>query len=143
MEPLGRLLDYLNTGDRTTFQLYDVKIHSVGPQGRVEGITRPEITVSSHELGLIHFTDADYRSRIEVLKHFDRVIAYTPHAILRGKFHRGVETRLGEMFDLMQGSFLAMTDVNIFPTAKLPVPFPAEADLLVVNRHYINLYHQE
>jgi hypothetical protein len=78
-----------------------------------------------------------------VLKNFDRVIAYTPHAVLRGNFHRGAETRLGDMFDTLQGTFFAMTEVSIFFTTELSAPFPKQADLLIVNHFYVNLYHPE
>jgi hypothetical protein len=143
VEPLGQVLDFLNNESRSTFSLYDVKILPVMPSGPLTAITRSEITVSESELGLIFFLDADYRQQVPVLKSFDRVIAYTPHAVLRGNFHRGVETRLGDMFDTLQGAFFVMTEVSIFPTTGLPAPFPKQADLLIVNRFYVNLYHPE
>ena len=140
-EPAGRVLDYLNSENRSTFPLFDVKILSITPGKQLSGITRPEITVNQSELGLIYFLDAEYRQQVQLLRNFDSVIAYTPHAVVRGNFHRGVETRLGDLFDMMQGSFLAMTDVSIFPIADLPAPFPQQADLLIVNRFFVNLYH--
>jgi hypothetical protein len=96
-----------------------------------------------NELGLIFFLDLDYRQQVPVLKSFDRVIAYTPHAVLRGNFHRGAETRLGDVLDDLQGTFFVMTEVNIFPTSELPAPFPKQADVLIVNQSYVNLYHPE
>ena len=143
LEPAGQVMDYLNTEDRTAFPLYDVKIFPIPPAGPLSGITRPEITVTGGEMGLIYFPDPDYRQRISAFKTFDRVIAYTPHAILRGNFHRGVEQRLGDLFDVLQGSFLVMTDVNLFFTTELPAPFPGQADLLILNRHYVTVYHPD
>jgi hypothetical protein len=143
LEPVGQLLDYLNTATRTTFPMYDVTALPISSGSLLKGVTRPEITVSASELGLVYFLDAEYRQRVQVLKSFDSAIAYTPHAVLRGKFHRGAETRLRDLFDMMQGSFLAMTDVSIFPTVDLPAPFVQQADLLIVNRFYIDLYHAE
>jgi len=143
MEPVGRVLDYFNRGNRSTFSLYDVKLFPLLPNSPFTGITRSEITVSDSELGLIYFLDADYRRQVQVMKNSDPVIAYTPHAVLRGRFHRGAETRLRDLFDLMDGNFVAMTDVSVFVTTSLPAPFPQRADLLIVNRLYVNLYHAE
>ena len=92
-------------------------------------------------MGLIYFFDPGFRDRVQLLKNFDRVIAYTPHAVVRGNIHRGVETRLRDLFDLMSGSFLAMTDASTFPTTELPCKFQQQAELLIVNRFYVNLYH--
>jgi hypothetical protein len=143
MSPIGRVLDYFNHEGSSTFSLYDVTISPLTPGSPVAGVTRPEITVSDSELGLIYFLDPEYRRKVDVLKNHDRVIAYTPHAILRGNFHRGAETRLADVFDLMQGSYLAMTQVSIFPLTALPAPFPQQADLLIVNRFFVSLYHPE
>jgi hypothetical protein len=143
MEPVGRVLDYLNDANRSTFPIYDVKISPVTPGSPLAGITRPEIIVSNDELGLIYFLDPEYRKKVDVLRNFDRVVAYTAHAVLRGNFHRGVETRLGDLFDVMQGSYLALTDVNIVPMTELPAPFPLQADVLIANRAFVDLYHPE
>lgn len=141
MEPVGPVLDFFNDENRSTVPLYDVEILPIKPSAHLSGIKRPEITVSDGELGLIYFLDPEYRQRTQVMRHFDNVIAYTPYALLRGKFHRGVETRLRDLFDLMPGSFLVMTDASIFPTIDLPAPFPRQADFLIVNRFFVDLYH--
>jgi hypothetical protein len=143
MEPVGRLLDYFNSEGRSTFPVFDVKVLPIMPAGPLKVMARPEIIVSHTELGLIYFLDSEFRQRVQLLRNSDGVIAYTPHAVLRGNFHRGVETRLGELFNLMPGSYLAMSETSIFPTTELPTPFPQRADLLLVNRHYVNLYHVE
>jgi hypothetical protein len=143
MEPIGRTMDYFNDETRSTFLLYDAKISPVTPGSPLAGIARSEIAVGDSELGLVYFLDPEYRQKVDVMKTSDRVIAYTPHAVLRGNFHRAAETRLMGLFDMMQGSFLAMTDVSVFPLTALPAPFPRQADLLIVNRFFINLYHPE
>lgn len=142
MEPLGRLLDYLGDPGRTTYPLFDVKISPITPGGPLSGINRPEAIVSTQELGLIYFLDAEYRKKVDVYPTFDQVIAYTPHAILRGKFHRGAETKLRDFFDMSASVFTVMTDASIFPLTELVAPFPRQADLLILNRLYVSLYHQ-
>jgi hypothetical protein len=143
MEPIGRAMDYFNDASRTTFTIYDVEVFPLGSKGPLKTISRPQIVANSSELGLIYFLDSEYREQVNVLRNFDRVIVYTPHAILRGNFHRGAETSLAELFDMLQGSFLAMTEVSVFPLVQLPTLFPQQADLLVVNRSFVSLYHPE
>ena len=143
MEPVGQAMDYFNDENRSTFPLYDVAISPLAPGSPLKRISRPDIVVGDNELGIVYFLDPDYRQSVAMLKNFDRVIAYTPHAVLRGNFHRGAETRLADLFDLVQGHFLAMTDVSVFPLTDLPAPFPEQADLLIVNRFYVNVYHLE
>lgn len=143
MEPIGRLIDFLGDPERTTYPLFDVKISPITPGGPLSGITRPEAVVSTQEMGLIYFLDAEYRQKVDVLQTSDRIIAYTPHAILRGSLHRGAETRLRDLFDILTSVFTPMTNVSIFPLTELPAPFPREADLLIINRLYVSAYHQE
>jgi len=143
MEPVGPLLDYLNKGNRSTFPLFDAKLVLIESAGPLTAISRPEIVVSAQELGLIFFLDADYCRQVQVLRQFDRIIAYTPHAVLRGNFHRGAETRLRDLLDMMGGAFLAMTEVSIFATTALPAAFPQRAELLIVNRSHIQFYHPD
>jgi hypothetical protein len=143
LEPIGRLVDFLGDPERTTYPLFDVKITPITPGGPLSGITRPEAIIGVEEIGLIYFLDEEYRKKVDMLKSVDRVIAYTPHAILRGEIHRGAEMRLRDFFDMMTSFFIPMTDVSIFPLTDLPAPFPRQTDLLMVNRTYINVYHAE
>ena len=143
MEPIGHALDYFNDENRSTFPLYDVDVYPLDAGSRLAPFKRPAITVSDSELGAIYFLDPEYRKKVQLLRNFDQVIAYTPRAVLRGKFHRGVETRLNDLFDMMGGDFLAMTDVSIFPLIDLPGAFPKQAELLIINRFYVSAYHEE
>jgi hypothetical protein len=143
MEPVGPLLDYLNKGNRSTFPMFDVKLMPIESAGPLTAISRPEIILSAQELGVIYFLDSEYRRQVQMLRQFDRIIAYTPHAVLRGNFHRGAETRLRDLLDMLSGAFLAMTEVSIFPTTSLPGAFPQQADLLVVNRLHVQFYHSD
>lgn len=143
MEPIGALLDYLNDENRSAFPMYDVTLFPIVAKGPLSRITRSQIVVNLNEVGLIFFRDPDYRQRVQRLRNMDRVIAYTPHAILRGNVHRVGETRLRNLFDMAAGVFLVMTDVSVFPLTELPAPFPQDADLLVVNRLFVNVIHRE
>jgi len=143
MEPIGQAVDYFNDENRTTFPLYDVDVYPLDASSRFAPFKRPAITVNNSDIGAVYFLDPEYREKVQLLCNFDQVIAYTPRAVLRGKFHRGVETRLNDLFDMMGGDFLAMSDVNVFPLVDLPGAFPKHADLLIVNRSYVSAYHEE
>jgi len=141
MEPLGPVLDFLNAPTRSTFPLYSVRVMPINLEGPFKGVSRPEITVDRNELGILYFFDPAFRSKVQMLRNADSVIAYTPHAILRGRFHRGAETRLRDLFDGMQGIFLPMTEVSLYPTTDLPSPLPAQTDLVILNREFVRFYH--
>lgn len=143
LEPIGQILDYFNDENRSAFPMYDVTLVPIEPSGPLSRVKRPQIVVNLSELGLIFFLDPEDRERVMRLRNFDRVIAYTPHAILRGNIHRGGETRLRNLFDMTAGIFLVMTDVSVFPIKQLPVPFPQQVDLLIVNRLFINVIHRD
>ncbi len=143
MEPIGQAVDYFNDENRTTFPMYDADVYPIDAGSRLTSFKRPALTINNSEMGAIYFLDPEYRKKVQLLRNFDQIIAYTPRAVLRGKFHRGVETRLNDLFDMMGGDFLAMSDVSVFPLVDLPGAFPKQAELLIVNRFYVSAYHKE
>ncbi len=143
MEPIGPIIDYLNDLDRLTFPLYDVDMYRILPSSSLPSVTRPEITVVRREVGLVYLLDPEYRSSISFIKNYERAIAYTPYVVCRGNVHMGAETWLRDLLSLMTGSFLVMTEVNVFPLTTLPAPFPEKAELLLLNREYVTVYHPD
>jgi hypothetical protein len=135
------VMDFLNASTRSTFPLYSARVMPIGSDEPFKGVTRPEIVVDKSELGILYSDDPEFRSKVQMLRYADSVIAYTPHAILRGQFHRGAETRLRDLFDGMQGVFLPMTDVSLFPTTELPSSLPTRSDLIILNRQFVRFYH--
>jgi hypothetical protein len=48
-----------------------------------------------------------------------------------------------DFFDMTSGSYTVMTEASIFPLTELVAPFPRQADLIMVNRFYVDIYHIE
>jgi hypothetical protein len=141
LEPIGPVMDFLNASTRSTFSLHSARVVPIGSDERFKGITRAEIIVDKSEFGILCSDDPEFGSKVQMLRFADSVIAYTPHAIVRGQFHRGAETRLPDLFDAMQGDFMPVTDASLFPTTDLPASLPSHADLIILNRQFVRFYH--
>ena len=142
LEPIGPVMDFLNSSMRSTFPLYSARVMPIGSDERFKGVTRPEIIVGKSEFGILCFDDPEFSAKVQMLRFADSVIAYTPHAIIKGQFHRGAETHLRDLFDGMQGEFLPVTDVSLFPTTELPAALPTHSELIILNRQFVRFYHQ-
>jgi hypothetical protein len=141
LEPIGPVMDFLNASTRTTFPLYSARVVPIGSEERFKGISRAEIIIDKSEFGILYSDDPEFRSKVQMLRFADSVIAYTPHAIIRGQFHRGAETRLPDLFDALQGAFMPVTDASLFPTTDLPAPLPTHSELILLNRQFVRFYH--
>ncbi len=142
MEPVGPILDYTNDVNRPYLPFLDAVATplTASPVGKV---TRSQIVIPKTDLVALYIDDAAARSKIQLLKRFERCIAYTPSLICRAELHMGSETRWQDALAMLAGDFFGVTSAAVFPLLPLPGPFPQQADLLILNRLHVNMFHMD
>lgn len=143
LEPVGRLMDALNSPDGDSMLIRQVTVSSLSVSGPLSSFTLEEIVLSKNDIFFIDLTDQEDRSALSLLKRVERVIVYLPLFVIRADFHLGGETRFRDMLDTLSGTFLPVTDVAIFPLFAPKVAVPSHRDLLLINKKQITLYHAE
>jgi len=143
IEPLGKLLDDLNSADRGYVFIHPVSIAPLIPDCVLGTFSRDEVIVDKRDIIAVYLADEVDRAEVALLKKEERVIAYTAALILRATFHLGGEMRTRDMFDAMTTTFIPISQVSLFPLHPLKTPVPSNRELLLLNKSQVIFYHLE
>ena len=61
--------------------------------------------------------------------------------ICRAEWHMGVDATLLTFMDDLPGNFFPVTNADLHAKVALPAPLPHKAELLLVNRLHVPIYH--
>lgn len=143
LEPVGHLMDALNSPERGSVLIRQATVSSLSANGPLSSFALEEIVLNRSDLLFVYLTDEKDRSALSLLKRVEREIVYLPLFVIRANFHLGGETRFRDMFDTLPGIFLPITDAAIFPLFEPKVAVANHRDLLLINKEQITLYHAE
>jgi hypothetical protein len=140
-EFFGTPLVYLNDDARDGIVLRDTRVGALDPGAPFKSLNRPQVTVRRSEIVLLYLIDPEIKAKASLLKREERLVTYTPLAILQGNFHMPVESQVEDFLSTTTGEFLPMTEARVFPLVTLPMDFPEHCDMLMMSRHFIQIYH--
>lgn len=141
MEPMGNLLDYLNDVNRGSVPLYEATLYDL--TGKLKSSTRPMVVVRKRDFCGLYVDDAEGRSSVRLPKRIEKMILHVPNLICRGEMHMGSETRQQDVFDVLIGSFFALTNASLFSVIPLPAEFPQQTDLFLAHKDNVLVYYTE
>ncbi len=140
IEPLGPWLDFLNAKDKIMLPVYNARILaigvSVGPAPE-----KPQVLVNRRDICLIYLPDRDSHQTVNMLRNTQTAIAHIGPVICRGEWHMGMDAKLATFIDDLSGDFFPITNADLHAKVALPVPLPHKAELLLVNRWHMPVYH--
>ncbi|MDY6875143.1 MAG: hypothetical protein SWK90_02925 [Chloroflexota bacterium] len=142
LETVGPVFNFINAPSRDSLSLYNVRLTPLTPGSPLKGLSCPHVVIRRSQVTLLYFTSAESHASIRLLARRELLVAYTPLAVCRGYFHLAAEASVHDFLGLIPGDMLPITEVHVFPLIELPAPFPTQADLLLVNRSHLQLYHQ-
>jgi len=140
IEPIGPWLDYLNAKDKYTLPLKNARFM---PIGAAAGNTpeKPQVFVNRVDVCFIYLPDRAAHQSVNMLRNVQIAIAHIGPIICRAEFHMGVDATLLTFMDDLAGNFFPVTNADLHAKLALPVPLPNKADLLLVNRLHVQVYH--
>lgn len=141
MEVIGPPMTFLNDPSREGVIIHDVRVAPLATEGRFKGFSQSQITLNRLEILLLYFPDPNIRSSIQALTRKESYIVYTPSAILRGHFHMSAEAQATDFLSLTSGDFLPFTDAQVFSLHPLSLPYPERADMFLVGKKHLHIYH--
>ena len=141
LETVGPVFNFINDPRHQSFSLLDARLTPLTPGTPLQVVVRAQVTLRKPRIVLLHFTSAEARASIRPLVRRELLVAHTPLAVCRGGFHMSAESSVHEFLDITPGDLLPVTEADIFPLINLPHPFPAENDMLLIGRDFIQLYH--
>lgn len=140
VEPSGMLLTYLDSPDRENILLKNVILTGLGTDSKVDIIKIKELWVQRSELLAIRVNEADLEGAVQKLPAKEKLRIFMPRFVVQGTVTHGEDTRLGDMFEVMKGTWVAMANAQIFPHTTMKSQVFREAPFLLLNKHRIRFY---
>ena len=140
IEPIGPWLDFLNAKDKFTLTVYNAHIlaigTSVGPAPE-----KPQVYVNCRDICFIYLPDRNSQQTVHMLRNVQTAIAHLGPVICRGEWHMGADATLATFIDDLPGDFFAVTNADLHAKVALPGPLPHKAEMMLVNRQHVAVYH--
>jgi hypothetical protein len=140
IEPVGTWLDFVNAREKHTLPVYNARLLSIGTSA---GSTpeKPQVFVNRDDIGVIYLPDRNSHQSVYMLKNVQTAIAHIGPIICRGEWHMGMDATLATFIDDLPGHFFPITNADLHAKVPLPAPLPQKAELMLVNRLHIAIYH--
>lgn len=139
-EPIGMLMTYLDSPDRSNFQFKDITLTGLGTDSNVNSIKMKELWVQRNEVIAICLDESDLQGAVQKLPAKETLRIFLPRFVVQGTLTRGEDTRMGDMFEVMKSTWAAVTNANVFPLTDLKAHPFREAPFLLVNKDRIRFY---
>jgi hypothetical protein len=140
IEPIGPWLDFLNARDKLTLPVYNAHLlaigASVGP-----ALEKPQVIVNRHDICFIYLPDRNSHQTVHMLRNIQTAIAHIGPVICRGEWHLGMDATLATFIDDLPGNFFPISNADLHAKVTLPAPLPHKAEVMLVNRLQVAVYH--
>ena len=103
-------------------------------------IKTKELWVQRSEIIAIRVNEADLEGAVQKLPAQEKLRVFMPRFVVQGTVTRGEDTRLGDMFEVMKGTWAAMMNAQIFPHTEMKTEIFREAPFLLINKNRIRFY---
>lgn len=140
LEPIGPWLDFLNSRDKYTLPVYAARVMPFNVTTTTHA-ERPVVHLNRADVAVIHLPDRAAHEAVHMLRNVHLTILHIGPLVCRGELHMGVDATPATFFDDLPGAFFPVTNAELFSAVALPVPLPRQADLILVNRAQVQLYH--
>jgi len=140
VEPVGLLMTYLDAPDRENILVKNVTMTSLGTDSKVGTVKMKELWVQRSEIIAIRVEEADLDGAVQKLPTQEKLRIFMPRFVMQGTLTRGEDTRLGDMFEVMKGTWAAMSNAQIFPHTEMKAQVFRDAPLLLLNKNRIRFY---
>ena len=140
IEPIGPWLDFLNVKDKLTLPVYNAHILAIGTS-LGPAPEKPLVLVNRHDICFIYLPDRNSHQTVHMLRNVQTAIAHIGPVICRGEWHMGMEATLSTFVDDLPANFFPITNADLHAKVVMPAPLPHKADLILVNRLHVSIYH--
>lgn len=140
VEPPGMLMTYLDSPDRSNLYLKNVTMTGLGTDSMVSSIKIKELYVLRSEVIAICLNEADLQGAVQKLPAHETLRIFMPRFVIQGTLTHGQDTRLGDMFEVMKGTWAPVSNAHVFPLTSVKAHPFREAPFLLVNKDCIRFY---
>lgn len=140
VEPVGMLMTYLDSPDRENILIKDVTMTSLGTDSKVGTIRMKELWVQRSEIVAIRVKEEDLEGSVQKLPGQEKLRIFLPRFVVQGDLTHGEDTKIGDMFEVMKGTWASISNAQIFPHTEMKSQVFRVTPFLLVNKNRIRFY---
>jgi len=141
-EPVGMLMTYLDAPERENLLAKEVTMTSLGVNSRMDSIKIKELWVQRSELIAIRLDENDLEGAVQKLPAQETLRLFMPRFVFQGTITRGEDTQLGDMFEVMMGTWAGMSNAQVFPHKAMKSQVFRDTPFMLINKNQIRFYEQ-
>lgn len=142
LQYVGVLQTALNDEQRPTITMINSAVLGLLQTNPAAQMTQAEMFVSKRDCHAIAFEGMPPTGAITLLPRFERLVVYTSHFAIMGKWYMGSDSRVNDFAEAAQGLFLIASEVRIFPMFQARPGMIGAATMAVVYKRSVLAYHQ-
>ena len=139
-EPMGMLMTYFDSPDRTNMLFKNITMTGVAPDSTLGSINIKELWVQRREIIAIKLDEEHLAGAVQKLPAKETLRIFVPRFVIQGTLTHSEDTRLGDMFEVMKGTWAAMTDVKVFPLTAVKHQIFRSTPFLLLNKEAVRFY---
>lgn len=112
----------------------------LGTDSTLNSIKMKELWVQRCEIIAICLSEAELKGEVQQLPAQEKHRIFLPCFVVQGTLTRSEDTRTGDMFEVMKGTWAAINNANVFPLVAMRAHPFREAPFLLVNKDRIHFY---
>lgn len=140
VEPIGMLMTYLDSPERANILLKQVTATGLGSDSAVQSIKIKELWVRRSDITAIMVNEADLEGAVQNLPAQEKLRVFLPRFVVQGIFTHGEDTRVGDMFEVLKGTWASAHNNLVLPLTSLRSQIFREAPFLLINKQHIRFY---
>ena len=140
IEPIGVLMTYIDSPERTNLLVKNVTMTGLANDSAVASVNIKELWVQRDEVLVIRVNEDDVKDAIQNLPAKETLRIFLPRFVVQGTLSRGEDTRIGDMFEVLKGTWAAARNAQVFPLTSMKAQVFRQAPLVLINKHRIRFY---
>ncbi len=140
VEPVGMLMTYLDSPDRANLLLKNVIMTGLGTESKVNQVKMNELWVRRTQVLVIRLNEAELEDAVQKLPALEKLRIFMPRFVVQGTLTHGEDTHIGDMFEMMKGTWAGVSNAQVFPHTAMKVQVFREAPFLLLNKNRIRFY---
>lgn len=140
IEPPGELMTHIDSTERNNFLIKNIVLTGLTNDSVINTANIKELWVTRDEIILIRVNEEDVKDSLQHLPSKETLRIFLPGFVVQGTISRGEDTRVGDMFDVFKGIWVAVHDAHIFPLTNVKAQVFRQASLVLINKNRIRFY---
>ncbi len=142
VSPPGQaLLGWINNVNQRSIVLTRSQVMGLAPESVVQTFSPAEVTLSKSRIVALDLMDDAGRCSIQLSPRRVPAVIYGGGLLIRANLHPSGDMPIANLFNVMGGDFFSVSEADIRPTVSTRDFGPSDAQVLLINQHWVDFFH--